>query len=168
MALTRMIQPAVATVAGNHTNSATGSQPTPLPLSQIPMERTTSGHSPSVGSISSPSSSSCSSRSPSPPSPYLSDYRDDGPAMSSGSRSPWSTESTTHPFSLPPPIPHQPLFGRPRSGSYAPAASKTMPFSDSFALRQHNHGRPRSCSIAGCDCQPMTSSLRPAFQDGEK
>ena len=137
-----------------------------------PLRHTADRHSPSARSLSS-ASSSAGSRSPSPPSPALSltDYRDvDVMSSASGSRSPWNDDPQPRLGSRPrhssdsPAL--QPYLGRARSGSYASHPVNT-PYPEEAVIKQNTSGcggRPRSCSLAGCDCQPMTS-LRPAFLD---
>lgn len=140
-----------------------------------PLRHTADRHSPSARSLSS-ASSSAGSRSPSPPSPALSltDYRDvDVMSSASGSRSPWNDDPQPRLGSRPrhssdsPAL--QPYLGRARSGSYAPSPMN-VPYPEEAVIKQNMSGlcggRPRSCSLAGCDCQPMTS-LRPAFPDSD-
>ncbi|KAH8105465.1 hypothetical protein BXZ70DRAFT_920981 [Cristinia sonorae] len=173
-AMTRMIQPTSATPTGSHYLP---------PLTYTPLHKENNRVSPSVESHSS-SSASSGSRSPSPPSPCLSDYRNDAHMDSHRDplRSPWSESSQTARLSLSPAISFDTASGRSRSGSYSSTTTMgtgntttTAPYSDTVAVRQHHGdvlgyvgGRPRSCSMAGCDCHPMTSSLRPAFPDTAK
>ncbi|KAH9853252.1 hypothetical protein C2E23DRAFT_728858 [Lenzites betulinus] len=101
-----------------------------------------------------------------PPSPYGSLYRNgEQPHMLYRMLS--SPASTLSSFSDGEERPETPAIAAGQGSPYEPPQMRMRSVSEVYPPREYRAGgRPRSCTVPGCDCDEAPMALRPAFQQG--